>query len=130
MPVRIYAHLSWTTFARLPLIDERVAAFLCRFLLEEAARHRARAIEIGVVSDHVHLLLELPAAFDVPRLVQGLKGASARLANRDGIAGHNSLKWEAGYDLRSVSVTQLRQVAEYVRAQEQRHGPPRPSGRA
>jgi len=28
MPVRIYAHLSWTTFARLPLIDERVGAFL------------------------------------------------------------------------------------------------------
>lgn len=69
MPVRIYAHLSWTTFARLPLIDERVAEFLCRFLLEEATRHRARVIEIGVVRDHVHMLLELPAAFDVPRMV-------------------------------------------------------------
>ena len=129
MPVRIYAHLSWTTFARLPLIDERVAEFLCRFLLEEARRHGARAIEIGVVRDHVHILLELPAAFDVPRMVQGLKGASARLANRDGFAGHNPLRWAAGYDLRSVGVKQLRDVAEYVRGQEGRHGRPRPSGR-
>jgi REP element-mobilizing transposase RayT len=129
VPVRIYAHLSWTTFARLPLIDERVAEFLCRFLLEEARRHGARTIEIGVVRDHVHMLLELPAAFDVPQMVQGLKGASARLANRDGVAGHHSLRWAAGYDLRSVGSRQLRDVAEYVRGQERRHGSPRPSGR-
>ena len=129
MPIRIYAHLSWTTFARLPLIHERVAKFLCRFLLEEATRHGARAIEIGVVRDHVHMLLELPATFDVPRMVQGLKGASARLANRDGLAGHTTLRWASGYDLRSVGVSQLRQVAEYVREQKRRHGGLRPSGR-
>jgi REP element-mobilizing transposase RayT len=129
MAVRIYAHLSWTTFARAPLIDERIAGFLCRFLIEEATRHGARAIEIGVVRDHVHMLLELPAAFDVPRMVQGLKGASARLANRDGHAGHHPLRWASGYDLRSVGLTQLRGVAEYVRDQKRRHEPPRPSGR-
>ena len=130
MPVRIYAHLSWTTFARTPLITERVAEFLCRFLLEEATRHGARTIEIGVVRDHVHMLLELPAAFDLPRMVQGLKGASARLANRDGHAGHSPLQWAQGYDLRSVGIEQLRRVAEYVREQEGRHEEVRPSGRA
>ena len=127
MPVRIYAHLSWTTWARLPLIDEVVAAFLLRFLLAEAKRHGARVVEIGVVSDHIHLLLELPAAYDVPRLVQGLKGASARLANRDGVSRNKSLRWEAGYDLRSVGLRQLPQVAAYVRDQEIKHGSPRPA---
>ncbi|OLB49397.1 MAG: hypothetical protein AUI08_08130 [Gemmatimonadetes bacterium 13_2_20CM_2_65_7] len=98
MPVRIYAHLSWTTWARLPLIEESVADFLLRFLLAEAKRHGTRVIEIGVVPNHVHLLLQLPPAYDVPRLVQGLKGASARLANRDGFSQNNSLRWETGYD--------------------------------
>jgi len=129
MPVRIYAHLSWTTFARAPLITERVAEFLCRFLLEEATRHGARAIEIGIVRDHVHMLLELPGEFDVPRMAQGLKGASARLANRDGHAGHTPLQWAQGYDLRSVGVEQLRRVADYVREQKRRHADVRPSGR-
>ena len=78
MPFRFYAHLSWTTWARLPLIDEQVAHFLGPFLLAEAKRHGARVVEIGIVSDHVHLLLELPPVYDTPRLVQGLKGASAR----------------------------------------------------
>jgi putative transposase len=129
MPVRIYAHLSWTTWGRLPLIDQSVAEFLQRFLLAEAKRHGARVIEIGVVPDHVHLLLELPPAYDVPRLVQGLKGASARLANRDGFSRNKSLRWEPGYDLRSVGIKQLPQVANYVRLQELKHGSPRPSGR-
>ena len=127
MPVRIYAHLSWTTWARLPLIEESVADFLLRFLLAEAKRHGTRVIEIGVVPNHVHLLLQLLPAYDVPRLVQGLKGASARLANRDGFSQNNSLRWETGYDLRSVGIKQLPQVANYVRLQEVKHGSPRPT---
>ena len=127
MPVRIYAHLSWTTWARLPLIEESVADFLLRFLLAEAKRHGTRVIEIGVVPNHVHLLLQLLPAYDVPRLVQGLKGASARLANRDGFSQNNSLRWETGYDLRSVGIKQLPQVANYVRLQELKHGSPRPT---
>lgn len=125
MPVRIYAHLSWTCWARLPLIDQPVAEFLAPFLLGEAKRHGARVIEIGVVPNHVHLLLELPPAYDVPRLVQGLKGASARLANRDGHSRNKSLRWDSGYDLRSVGMKQLAQVANYVRLQELKHGKPK-----
>jgi REP element-mobilizing transposase RayT len=126
MPVRIYAHLTWTCWARLPLIDQPVAEFLLPFLLGEAKRQGARVIEIGVVPNHVHLLLELPPAYDVPRLVQGLKGASARLANRDGHSRNKSLRWDSGYDLRSVGLKQLPGVANYVRLQELKHGKPKP----
>ena len=121
MPVRIYAHVTWTTWGRLPLIDASVAAFLERFLPVEGSRHGARLIVLGVVRNHVHMLLELPSAFDIPRLLQGLKGASARVANRDGVAGHDSLRWAQGYDLRSVSPRQLAQVAHYVRDQAGHH---------
>jgi len=57
-------------------------------------------------------------------LVQGLKGASARLANRDGHSRNQSLRWDTGYDLRSVGIKQLPQVANYVRLQELKHGSP------
>jgi putative transposase len=121
VPVRIYVHASWTTFARLPLIDIEVAAFLRRFVQIEAGRHGARVIETGIVRDHVHMILELPPVFDVPRLMQGLKGASARIANRDRVARHESLRWAQGYDLRSVGVRQLRGAIAYVRSQADRH---------
>jgi REP-associated tyrosine transposase len=121
MPVRIYVHASWTTFARLPLIDQDVAVFLDRFVRMEANRQGARAIEVGIVQDHVHVPLELPSAFDAPRLMQGLKGASARIANRDGIARHRPLGWAQGYDLSSIGTRQLRVAVSYVRGQADRH---------
>src|SRR2546430_2272127 len=121
VPVRIYAHLSWTTFARLPLIDVSVGAFLEKFLAAECQRQAARLLELGLLRDHVHLLLELPGTFNVARLVQGLKGASSRIANRDRIAQHASLRWAAGYDLRSVGRRELDVVRDYVRNQATRH---------
>jgi len=118
----IYIHLTWTTFARSPLIKPRVAEFLKAFLPAECVRHAAKLVALGIVDDHVHTIIALPLTFDVPRLVMGLKGASARIANRDGIAERESLRWEQGYDLRSVSPRQLDEAIAYVRNQKERHG--------
>ena len=68
--IRIFAHLTWTTWARLPLIDAAVGDFLGKFPPAECDRHGTRAVALGMSREHVHMLLELPAAFDVPRLVQ------------------------------------------------------------
>src|SRR5438093_12692121 len=84
MPVRLYALLTWTTLRRLPLIHSGAAAFLRRMLPEIARRHGPRAIELGIGRNHLHLWLELPPRVDVPLLVQGLKGASARISTRCG----------------------------------------------
>ena len=121
MSVRLYALLTWTTLRRLPLIHAEAAEFLGRVLPEIARRHGVRVIELGMVKNHVHLVLELPARFDAPRLLQGLKGASARIANRDGIMPRARLQWANGYDLRSLGVRDLRRAIRYVRAQSARH---------
>jgi REP element-mobilizing transposase RayT len=121
MPVRLYALLTWTTLRRLPLIHAGAASYLRQMLPAIARRHGVRVVEIGMVSDHVHLVLELPPRPDIPRLVQGLKGASARIANRDGVMPRAPLRWANGYDLRSVGVRDLRRAIAYVRAQSARH---------
>src|SRR6266487_1165676 len=121
MPVRLYALLTWTTLRRLPLIHAGAGAFLRRVLPEIARRHGTRLIALGIVRNHVHLVLELPSQVDIPRLVQGLKGASARLANRDGVMPRAPLRWAEGYDLRSVGVRQLGTVLAYVENQAARH---------
>jgi len=120
VPVLIFAHTSWITLARLPLIDESIAGFLRKFLPEECERHGARARALGIVRDHVHLVVDLPPEFNVPRLVQGLKGASARIANRDGFA-RRPLRWAQGYDFRSVSPRSLDAAIRYVTGQAVRH---------
>ena len=121
MPVRIYAFLTWTTLRRLPLIHTSAAAFLRRLLPEIARRHGTRVIELGIVRNHVHLVIELSPRIDIPRLVQGLKGASARIANRDGVMPRARLRWANGYDLRSLGTRDLSRAIRYVRTQAERH---------
>ena len=121
MPVNLFIHLTWTTYRRMPMIGVSEAAFLKRFLPAEAQRHGARVIVLGLVQDHLHMVLRLPAAYDLPRLVQGFKGASARLANRDVAISRAGLRWAEGYDARSVGPRQLADVIAYVKRQATRH---------
>ena len=121
MPIHLYALLTWTTLRRLPLIHAGAASFLRRVLPEIALRHGTRLMELGIVRNHVHLVLELPPHVDIPRLVQGLKGASARIANRDGVMPRARLQWANGYDLRSLSVRDLQGAIRYTRSQPERH---------
>jgi putative transposase len=101
------------------MVTTGVASFLRRFLPAEAARHGCEVVALGVVPDHVHLLLRIPPRVDLPRMVQGLKGASARLGNRESTVG---LRWEKGYQVKTVSPSGLPRVIDYVRHQAQRHG--------
>ena len=121
MAVRLYGLLTWTTFRRLPLLHPKVAAFLRRILPKIADRYDARVVEIGIVRSHVHLIVELSPRPDVPRLVQGLKGASARIANRDGYMPRARLRWCADYEFRSIGVNDLQRAIAYVRDQNRRH---------
>jgi REP element-mobilizing transposase RayT len=121
MPIILFIHLTWATFRRMPMIGPTEARFLRRFLPSEAQRHGAAIIAMGMVCDHVHLVLRLPGRFDLPRLVQGLKGASARLANQDNRISLAGLRWAHGYHLISVSPRNLRVAVQYVRRQAQRH---------
>ena len=121
MPVTLFVHLTWTTFRRMPMIGATEARFLDRFLPAEARRHGAAVIAHGLVRDHVHLLFRLPGRFDLPRLVQGLKGGSARLANADLQISRGGLRWASGYHVHSVSPRSLPAAVDYVRGQADRH---------
>lgn len=121
MGAHLYLHVTWTTLNRLPLMDGRVQAFLESFLRTKATQHETSVLAIGMVNDHVHMVIEVQPVFDLPSLMQGLKGASARIANRDGHAQRRPLQWAPGYDARTVGVTQLRSVVRYVESQASHH---------
>jgi REP element-mobilizing transposase RayT len=121
MPTILFVHLSWTTVRRMPMVGLSEARFLGRFLPAEAKRLGAAVIATGMVCDHVHLVLRIPGRIDMPRLVQGLKGASARLANKDQTISLTGLRWAHGYHLVSVSPRNLQAAVAYVKGQSGRH---------
>jgi REP element-mobilizing transposase RayT len=121
MPTILFVHLIWATFRRMPMVGPSEARFLGRFLPAEARRQGAAVIAQGMVCDHVHLVLRIPGRIDMPRLVQGLKGASARYANQDQTISLTGLRWEHGYHLVSVSPRDVKATVAYVKSQDKRH---------
>jgi len=119
MPHSLYLMLTWTTYERLPMIRAPEASFLSRFLPAEAQRHHMTVLALGMVVDHVHLVLRAPPVMNISQLVQHLKGGSSRVANQT-IDGPG-LRWAAGYSVQSVSPDALSRTIHYVRAQHLRH---------
>jgi putative transposase len=119
---RLYFHLVWTTRAREQLIDAGRAVFLCRFLREMTLEDRARLLEAGMVSTHVHLLIAAHPLTHLPQLVQRLKGASAFVANRE---RHGELPaplyWAPGYNVETVTPGLVDRVRLYLRNQAVHH---------
>src|ERR1700684_3690563 len=68
----------------------------------------------GGTTNHVHLLIALPATCALARAVQKLKGSSSKWMGE-------GFSWQEGYGAFSVSSSQLEVVKSYIRNQEQHH---------
>ena len=118
---RLFVHVTWTTLERRAMITPKVVQFLREFLPAEAARHGCETVALGMVCDHVHLALRLPSRFDLSRLLQGLKGASARRVTADLNISAIGLRWAKGYQASTVGPKALSAVVDYVNSQSIRH---------
>ena len=125
--------ITWKTWGSLPGIDHSIAARLIELLPALAMAEHSGLLEIAVLPTHVHVVAELTRRSDIPQLVQRLKGASARFANRDGWSDKR-LRWDRGYDARSMSRGAMKRVRAYLDDQPKHHelpmlarwsGPPR-----
>jgi putative transposase len=119
---QLYYHIVWTTREHRPTISGEVAVFLDRLLRAIALQERARILELGMVSTHVHLLIRAHPITSIPRLLQRLKGASSALAGKElGLPEEQQLRWAQGYTIQTISPKMLETVREYVRHQAERH---------
>ncbi|MFZ4766314.1 MAG: IS200/IS605 family transposase [Roseimicrobium sp.] len=77
-------------------------------------------IQIGGVSDHVHLLTTLARTVTVAEFVKEVKRVSSNwIQERGGL--WSQFHWQAGYACFSVSESNVAQVGQYVAEQERHH---------
>jgi len=94
--------------------------FLDQFFRSVVIQERATLVATALLQTHVHLLIRTGPKFDVPRLVQLLKGGSSYAASRQpgNILG---LRWNREYSVTSVSPRLLAAAIKYIQNQHQRH---------
>ena len=118
--VSSYYHCVFSTKERRPLIDPQLRERLWPFLGGIARQNEMKAIAIGGVSDHVHMLISLPSTISIAKALQLIKGGSSKWVHET-FPDHGLFGWQVKYGAFSVSVSQLDRTIQYIRQQEQHH---------
>jgi len=84
-----------------------------------ARLNKFKAIAVGGMQDHAHVLLSLPTAMPVAKAVQLIKGGSSKWINDH--QSRRSFDWQDGYAAFSIGVSQLPDTIRYIENQERRH---------
>ena len=79
-----------------------------------------KTLAIGGASDHVHVLLSLPATLSVAKAIQLLKGNSSKWV-RETFPKMHSFAWQEGYGAFSVGVSGADGTMAYIRNQADHH---------
>ena len=56
---RVYVHLVWKTWDKLPLLGADVVNIAYKVILSKAQDNKCPALAIGGVEDHVHVIIRL-----------------------------------------------------------------------
>ena len=115
-----YFHCVFSTKERRPFIGPELRERLWPFLGGIARQNDMKAIEIGGVEDHVHILLSLPSTMPVSKALQLIKGGSSKWIHET-FPDQRTFAWQEEYGAFSVSVSQLDKTIAYIRGQEVHH---------
>jgi REP element-mobilizing transposase RayT len=113
-------HCAFSTRGRRQLITADLQERLWPFMGGIARQNGMKALAIGGVADHVHLLLSLPSTLCIAKAIQQIKGASSRWVHET-FREYRLFGWQEGYGAFSIGISQVDRTIQYVRAQPEHH---------
>lgn len=112
-------HIIWCPKYRRPVLDDGIDTRLIEILRAVAAEHQAEIIELEVMPDHVHLLVEVDPQYGIHRLVKNLKGVSSRLLRAEfpSLKSRLPTLWTNSYFVCTVGGAPLEVIKQYIENQ-------------
>jgi REP element-mobilizing transposase RayT len=115
--VRVLVHVVFSTKDRLPSLKEEVRPSLFAYIGGTIRSLGGEPVIVNGVSDHVHILLTLPATLALADAMRALKAKSPGWLRRT----LPSFAWQLGYAAFSVSESNAGHVKRYIASQEEHH---------
>ena len=114
----LYAHVIFSTKNRRPLVRKQIQENLWAYMGGIARKNGVRALKVGGMADHAHMLLLLPSMVPIGEAVREIKaGSSLWFRER-----HDRLfSWQEGFGAFSVSASHVAQVIRYIENQQRHH---------
>jgi putative transposase len=113
-------HYTFNTYNGIPLLeDQGIRGFLLKLFQDIAYDKGFKIIEMEILADHVHMLIEQPYTISISLVMKYIKGASARsLFNKYPTNRFDIRKlWARSYNCRKIKVNQTETVVDYIRNQ-------------
>jgi len=78
-----------------------------------------KALAVGGMPNHVHVLLSLPATMTIAKALQLIKGGSSKWINDH--LERRSFVWQDAYAGFSIGISQVENTVRYINDQERHH---------
>jgi putative transposase len=116
----IVIHVIFSTKNREPKIVPEIRDELYRYIGGIIKGEGGILIEIGGISEHIHLLIKIRTVHTLADILKKIKGNSSRWVN-DRKQLKEKFAWQEGYGAFSVSESKVPGVMKYLREQEKHH---------
>jgi len=113
-------HVIWCPKYRRKVLIDDVAARLRELIHQITAELQAEVIELEIMPDHVHLLVEVDPQFGIHRLVKRLKGTSSRILRSEfpWLKSRIPTLWTNSYFVATVGGAPLEIIKQYIEQQK------------
>ena len=116
----LHYHLIFSTKNREPWISHDIEERIWKFFGGIARENEMKALQIGGMPDHVHVILGLPPTQTVSKTMQQLKGGSSKWI-KETFPRMCGFGWQDGYGAFTVSKSNLPETIKYVQDQREHH---------
>lgn len=113
-------HVVWCPKYRRKVLTGEVERRLKELVYETAAELNVDIIEMEIMSDHVHLLIEVDPQFGVHRAVKAIKGKTSRVLRSEFATLRSRLPslWTNSYFVSTVGGAPLAAIKQYIENQK------------
>ena len=113
-------HCVFATKERRPLSVPSLQQRLWPYLGGIARENKMKALVVGGVEDHVHVLLSIPSTLSVAKSIQLLKGNSSKWIH-DTFKEYWDFEWQEGYGAFSIGISGIEDTTQYIQNQAEHH---------
>jgi putative transposase len=113
-------HVVWCPKVRRPVLTQGVDLRLKEVLVDVVVETRSELLNIEIMPDHVHLLVEVDPQFGIHKFVKLAKGRSSRLLRQEFPRLRSRLPtlWTNSYFVSTVGGSPLSVVKQYIENQK------------
>jgi REP-associated tyrosine transposase len=112
-------HCVFATKNRIPGIPEDLQPRLWAYMGGIARSNGLKALAVGGIADHAHILLSLPPTITIAKTIQLVKAGSSKWMHEQ--TGSRRFEWQEGYGAFSIGASQAAATVRYIENQPKHH---------